>query len=199
MRISGKDLLSGISSLDLGALIDENPYLRGYLQGYLAEMHLVKTLRETPGVESVEKVPDSKDGHGDLRVVYKGVEVVIEAKSISSHGKKINPLTEEVQGKVCNKRTSRKKMITAQGSSFSTHYQDHHFDGLAISTFSLTGKWDFVYINSLFIPRCDSNDSLMKTSFYVGMLDTPGITSDVSLFLERITRLKSSHGRHPDH
>jgi hypothetical protein len=190
---SGLGLLEGITLKDLEGLLDENPFLRGYLQGYLAEMHLLRILASTPGVDSCRKVPDTQEGHGDIEVFFKGTRIVLESKCISSHGLRFEPLFECWSGRVVNKRTSCKEVVGTFGVTHSTHYTDAYFDGLAMCTFSLEGKWDFWFLEKALVPRVELGSNVLKTSFRVHPYETPGLTGDISLFLERIHRLKSTH------
>ena len=77
-------LLHGFTLDDLQELDDENPSLRGYLQGYLAERRLTHDLLCLPDVSRVTKIPDSDRRRGDLLVEYRGQEISIESKSLSS-------------------------------------------------------------------------------------------------------------------
>ena len=71
-------ILSEFSIDELEELIIENSSLRGYLQGYLAELALKKLIKSIPEVTKVVKIPDQNPEKGDFRIEYKGVSLTIE-------------------------------------------------------------------------------------------------------------------------
>lgn len=177
MLISGQDLLAGITLADLEELIDTNPSLRGYMHGYLAELHLQRILLQTPGVTFVEKIPDRSPAKGDFRVIYQGDTLTIEVKSLSSHALKEDYLNGGWNGKVSIKGTDS-KIINEEGD-MTTCLVRGEFDILAICTFSLTKTWDFKFIANKYLPSSTLYADRLSTTLTLNTINTPKLTDDV--------------------
>lgn len=180
------ELFSEFSPSEIADVINSNPSLRGYLQGYLAEVALQKKLRNLPGVESVVKIPDSKKIKADIEVMYKGTSITIEVKSLKTSSVRRNPLYDTWSGSVRINNTDRRKhLVDGIGIVESTHLTRGGFDILAISTYALNNSWEFLYIANEFLPSVSPlSPNTLKTSFVVDILETPNVTSNISLLLE---------------
>lgn len=171
--------------------MEENSSLRGYLQGYLAEMMLRRKLLSVDGVTSVTKIPDRDEEKGDLRVVYKGVPLTIEVKSLATSSVRIDPLNETWQGTVLVKNTDRRVLeVDGLGEVSSTSIIKGEFDVLAICCFAVRGSWDFMFIESRFLPEADMKPGLVQTKFSINPSLTAGLTYDPVKILESVNRRK---------
>jgi hypothetical protein len=183
---------------DLSGLVEENPYLRGYMQGYLSELKFQRKALLVPGVTSVDKLEDSGPERGDFAIGFKGSRLIIEVKSVSSRGVKEDLLNGGWWGTVLNKRTSTKSQLVAGSEDSptppSTHVLAGSFDGLAVCTYSVDGLWDFVYFKEAHLPRVDGNPGLLRTSMQINPLNTPLLQDNLETFLEDLhaSRVKIS-------
>ena len=180
-------LLSGFKTEDLQLLIDENPYLRGYIQGYLAESVLAARLRDLPGVSSVRKIPDADKLRGDLSVSYLGVDMVIECKSLASGVVRDDLLTGGVEVSVLCKNTDRRTIVVpGVGEVQSVNLPKGQFDILAICTYPITGEWGFLFMENKYLPEAENKPGFIKSRFIINTVSTPWLETDVSSVLNRV-------------
>lgn len=185
-------ILSGFTMDDIQELIDENSSLRGYLQGYLAERALKAQIIQIPGVESVIKIPDRDQEKGDFKVVYKGVPITIEAKSVMTDSIRSDVLSQTWQGSVMVKNTDKREVqVDGIGTITTTKLERGQFDILAICCFAVSGEWDFLFIENRFIPAADEGYNLLKTKFIVNPGTTPGVTNNLAKLLEKTLEIKA--------
>lgn len=183
--MASNSILQGFSISDVEEMISENPSLRGYLHGYLAERVLKKKLEAVPGVTSVAKIPDSVPEKGDFRVIYNSTPITIEVKSIATESVRENLLTQTWQGLVKIKNTDKRDIeVDGIGVISSSKLLKGQFDILAICCFAVSGEWDFVFIENKYIPE-DEIPGLLKTSFVINPADTPGLTNDIAKLLDK--------------
>jgi hypothetical protein len=177
-------LFTGFSMQDLEDMVDENPSLRGYIQGYLAERRLKTQIETLPYVTSVEKIKDQSDEKGDFRVIYKGMTLTVESKSVATDSVKEDLLTQTWQAKVRVKNSDRREVIIEGFGTINTSCLTRgQFDILAISCFAVSGEWDFLFIENRYLPGTDM-PGLMKTSFLINPSTTPCLTSNLPKLLE---------------
>jgi hypothetical protein len=189
--VSASTILSGIELADIQALMDENPSLRGYLQGYLAEMILRRKLLSVPGVEGIEKIPDRNEERGDLKIAYRNRPITMEVKSIATNSVRSDTMNETWQGTVLVKNTDRRLLeIDGLGEITSTNIIKGEFDILAICCFAVRGDWDFVFIESQYLPEPDTLPGLVKTKFSINPMLTAGLTHDPLKILEAVYKRK---------
>lgn len=188
-------ILSGFSKEEIEDVITENPSLRGYLQGYLAEVSLKKKLLSIEHVTEVTKIPDQAPEKGDLKVIYKGIPITIEVKSLLTKSVKADVLHDTWQGTVGIRNSdSREIDVEGLGTIKATNLLRGEFDVLAISCYAVSGEWDFVYMENEFIPPRDyCTPSLLKASFVVNPETTPCLESDLSIILSRVYDKKQSN------
>lgn len=189
-------ILSGFTMEDIQEMIDENSSLRGYLQGYLAERALKAQIQQIPGVESVTKIPDRDQEKGDFKVIYKGVPMSIEAKSVMSDSVREDVLTQTWQGAVLVKNTDKREVeVEGIGTITTTKLERGQFDILAICCFAVSGQWDFLFLENRFIPAADESHNLLKTRFTVNPGTTPGVTDNLVKLLEKTLEIKAQAQR----
>lgn len=185
-------ILNGFSMDDIQEMITENSSLRGFLQGYLAERALKKQILQIDGVSSVFKIPDRDAEKGDFKVVYKGVPVTIEVKSIATSSVKDDVLTQTWQGSVLVKNTDKREVtVDGIGTFQTTKLTRGQFDILAICCFAVSGTWDFMFIENRFIPAANESHDLLKTQFIINPSTTPGLTHDLVKLLEKTLEIKA--------
>lgn len=187
MIISGHDILKDITIANLEEMCDENPSFRGYLQGYLAERHLKTHLQNLAGVSFVGKIPDHHECKGDFSVVYLDTLFTVESKSIQSSGVKEDFINGGWQGSVQIKNTV--KQLEKDSAVTTSSVPRGQFDVLAVSTFPMTGSWDFQFIANKYLPNSTEYPGRLATSFVVNTLNTPKLTANI---LEVFDELKSS-------
>lgn len=187
-------ILSEFTEEEIDSVIYDNPNLRGYLQGYLAEVALKKQLMLLEDVTNVEKIPDRAVERGDLRVVYKGVPLTIEVKSIKTDSVKQDTLHDTWQGTVsCKSSDKRSIEVQGVGTVQSSSLIKGGFDILAISCYAVSGKWDFVFIDNEYLPPKDYQvPELIKTSFIINPETTPCLNTSMVDILEYVYNKKQS-------
>lgn len=189
-------ILSGFTMEDIQEMIDENSSLRGYLQGYLAERALKAQIQQIPGVESVTKIPDRDHEKGDFKVIYKGIPMSIEAKSVMTDSVREDVLTQTWQGAVLVKNTDKREVeVEGIGTITTTKLERGQFDILAICCFAVSGQWDFLFLENRFIPAADESHNLLKTRFTVNPGTTPGVTDNLVKLLEKTLEIKAQAQR----
>lgn len=174
--ISGRELLQDVTIEEIMEAVDENPSLRGFLQGYIAEIKLKKQLMSLEGIESVQKIPDRSPLKGDFMVEVGDKSVTIEVKSVSSHNAKEDFLNGGKTGKISLKRTDSTKLDNGE-----TTYclPKGEFDILAACMFPVTGKWEFQFINTKYLQESEKSPGRLSTTVHVSTHNTPMMKPDV--------------------
>lgn len=179
-------IIDGFTRDDLEELIDNNPYLRGYLQGYLAEAVLISRVKHLPHVDSVRKISDSDAMKGDLEVIYKGKPIIIECKSVSGSTVKVDPIGESWVGSVGIKN-SDSRFLSIDGTMVKTSsLEKGTFDILAISCFAVDQTWDFLYIENQYLPEKKDTPGFISTKFIVDPKSTACVVKSLSALLEKV-------------
>lgn len=175
----GSRILDGFSLEEVQGLADENPSLRGYLQGYLAELQLRRLLLSTPLVASAEKIPDSSLVKGDLLVSYQGESLRVEAKSLRSGSGSYNTLSQAWEGSVeCKSPGSRLIEVPGRGEIRATCIEEGRFDVLAVCTQPVTGEWSFLFAPEAFLPRAQDKPGFLQGKFRIDPYTSPGFFVD---------------------
>lgn len=188
-------ILSNFSKEEIDEVISENPSLRGYIQGYLAEVALKKQLLLLDNVTEVTKIPDKSEEKGDLKVIYKGLPITVEVKSLLTRSIKADTLHETWEGTVGIKNSDKRELqVEGLGTIHATNLVRGEFDVLAISCYAVSGLWDFVYMENEYIPPKNYDvPSLLKVSFTVNPETTPCLDLDLATILERVYVKKQSN------
>lgn len=186
-------ILSQFTNEELENVIRDNPSLRGYLQGYLAEVALMKYLVTLEGVSSVTKIPDQHKDKGDIRVTYKDQKVTIEVKSIASNSVREDVLNDTWEGKVQIKNTDKRKVeVEGIGIISSSSIIKGQFDILAVSCYAVSGQWDFLYMGNEYLPEKSSElPGFIKTSFIINPETTPCVTNNLTKLLDSVIAKRS--------
>lgn len=188
-------ILSEFTPEELDAVITENPSLRGFLQGYLAEVALKKQLLLIPEVTSVEKIPDQASEKGDLKVRYRDMDLTIEVKSIGTNTVKQDVLYDSWQGTVAVRSSDKKELeVEGVGRIRTSSIPRGGFDILAISCYAVSGKWEFMFMDNDNIPYRDfKTPNLLKSSFTINPETTPYLHSDILRILQIVYEKKKSN------
>lgn len=178
-------LLTDFTLTDVQQLADENPNLRGYIQGYLAESRLAQQLSLIEGVSRVVKIPDTDDLRGDLLVTYRDVDLTIECKSLASGILRQDALNDSWEASVLCKSTDRRTThVRGQASIQSVNLNKGEFDILSICTFPVTGRWEPLFILNRYLPERDGMPGLIKSRFIINTGTTPGLTDSAKRILD---------------
>lgn len=165
-----REVVRSCSQENLEELLLENPNLYGYLQGYLAEMHLAAQLRLLPGITSVKKIPDHSQRRGDLSILFNGREITLELKSLKTST--VEKTSFGWKGSVGCKNTDNRE-VEVEGKGFKCcNLEPEGFDILAICTLAATGSWTFKFMRNSDIPRSKIHPSLLSTVIPVKSNDT---------------------------
>lgn len=188
-------MLSDFTEEEIEHVINENPSLRGYLQGYLAEVAFKKQLSRLEHVTEVIKIPDQSPEKGDFKITYKGIPITIEVKSLLTKSIKADTLHDTWQGVVGIKNGDKRELeVEGYGVIRTMSLVRGGFDILAISCYAVSGKWDFVFMENEYIPPKDyNNPALLKVSFIVNPETTPCLDLDLATILERVYMKKQSN------
>ncbi len=187
-------ILSDFTQDELNEVIEENSSLRGYLQGYLAEVALKKQLLLLDDVSSVTKIPDQSLERGDLKVVYRGMSLTIEVKSIKTDSVRQDIMHDTWQGTVAVKSSDKREIeVEGLGIVRTSNLVRGGFDILAISCYAVSGNWDFVYMDNEYLPsKNSSNPDLIKTSFVINPETTPCLDMGIESILNYVYEKKRS-------
>lgn len=186
-------ILSKFSRVELDDLISVNPALRGYIQGYLGELSLMKQLYSVEGVSDICKIPDRDPMKGDISFKYGNTPITIEVKSLLSDSIRKDILNDTWSGRVLTKNTDKRVVnISKVGPVLTSAIFKGTFDILAISCYAVSHSWDFLYMANENMPEQSENTpGLVKTSFYVNPVTTPFITQDLLSLLDSVVLSKS--------
>jgi hypothetical protein len=142
-----------LSADELTLVIDENPSLRGFMSGYIAEFQLKKFLKRTPGISNIIKYDDhDRKKKNDISFIYKGHEFTIEVKSLQTNSIRKKD-TETKATFQCDASDSRTVKLPNGEEVVTTCLLVGEFDILAVNLFGFTGKWDYAFALNKDLPR----------------------------------------------
>lgn len=156
-----------LSAEDLTQIIDENPSLRGFMSGYVAEFQLRKILKKTPGITDIKKYDDhDRKKKSDVSFVYKGHEFTIEVKSLQTNSikGKEKKLVATFQ---CDASDSRTVRLPNGSEVITTCLLVGEFDILAVNLFGFTGKWDYAFALNKDLPTSSYKKYMSKQRKYL--------------------------------
>lgn len=142
-----------ITATELTEVVDANPSLRGMMLGYLAEVKLRNMWFDRSEVTKCHKYDDhDRRKKGDLVIVYKGKEFIIEAKSLQT-----NTVRHEGKiwsGKVQCDASDRRTIELPNGKKVDTTcLLVGEFDLLAVNLFAFENQWRFIFAKNSDLPR----------------------------------------------
>lgn len=144
----------GITVEELSKAILDNGSLRGMVFGYVAEVKLRKLLELNPHVSFITKEDDhNRQRKGDLRIVYRGHEFIVESKSLQTSSIKLLPNGSWI-GKSQVDGSDRRTVRFADGSSLETTLLlPGEFDVLAVNCFAFEEDWYWVFARNSDLPH----------------------------------------------
>ncbi len=141
---------------ELTIIVDENPSLRGFMLGYIAEYKLRALLMASQGVTNLEKPDDHARGKGkknDLILTYKGRDFSFEVKSLQTNSIKILE-DGTLFGKSQVDASDSREVTLPNGETLKTTcLVAGEFDILAINLFQFREQWDFAFVLNRDLPR----------------------------------------------
>ncbi|MHC4424606.1 MAG: restriction endonuclease [Planctomycetota bacterium] len=142
-----------ITATELTEVIDANPSLRGIMLGYLAEVKLRHMWFDRSEITKWYKYDDhDRRKKGDLVIIYKEKEFIIEAKSLQT-----NTVKHESgiwSGKVQCDASDRRTVELPNGKKMETTcLLVGEFDLLAVNLFAFEKDWRFVFAKNSDLPR----------------------------------------------
>jgi len=141
---------------ELTIIVQENPSLRGFMLGYIAEYKLRSLLTNNSDVSALEKPDDHARGKGaknDMLLVYKDRRFSFEVKSLQTHS--IKTLDDGAfLGKAQVDASDNREIELPNGETIKTTcLVIGEFDILAINLFQFREQWDFAFIRNRDLPR----------------------------------------------
>lgn len=185
-----------ITSEELTEVVDLNPSLRGMLFGYTAELKLRQYMDRNASVTSITKDDDyDRKKKGDLRIVYRGREFIIETKSLQTNSIKIEKDpdgAENFSGKAQCDASDRRTVTLPNGSTLNTTcLLVDEFDVLAVNIFGFLGEWRFLFALNKNLPRSkfrnytdEQRRHLLATLVPVTWPETGIFTTDLFVLLD---------------
>jgi hypothetical protein len=135
-------------------LLEENPSLRGMLQGYVAELKLKETVTSIAGVSYTEKFDDhNRKKKGDLYIIYRDKAFDLESKSVQSNSVKWDDNKKQWTGKAQVDASDRRTITLPNGSTLDTTLLLRgEFDILAVNCYAFENQWGFIYARNKDLP-----------------------------------------------
>lgn len=122
-----------LSETEVLNLIASARRLKMAVRGWVAEEHLVRTLRGVPGVDRCER--NDAEGQPDVNLIFTGVPLVIECKNV---------LRERYADGLA--RLDFQRTRASKGDPCSRFYAPADFDVVAACLHAVERKWIFCYV-----------------------------------------------------
>lgn len=187
-----------ITQTEFNELLSNNPSLRGFVFGYVAEVKCKEDVCSSSEIKYLGKYPDSdRTKKGDMWISYKDKVFSIECKSVLTSKVKYNSGSKMLIGRANVDGSDCRDITLPNGSVVRTCLmQRNEFDILAINCFAMTGKWDFVYIRNSDLPCSDSTKyteyekgCLISSSVYVSFPVQKPFYTDLKTLLDDTSNL----------
>jgi transcriptional regulator with XRE-family HTH domain len=177
---------------DFERLITENPSLRGFVIGYLAETKLREIISKDKRISGFKKYDDhDRTNKHDLVISYKGTEYSIEIKSLQTNTVK-KKSDENYEGKFQCDASDKRRIVLKTGEEVTTtclRFGD--FDIVAVNLFAFRGKWEFGFALNKDLPASEYSKypeelrvNLIKSIIPISMPFSKPFVSDISILLE---------------
>lgn len=146
-----------VTETELTSVVHENPSLRGYMLGYIAEHKVRDYLDKQPNLSVLHK-PDDHDRRGgsknDMIVNYRGSVFSFEVKSLQTNTIKYDAENGVYEGRAQVDASDRRPVTFPDGSTLQTTcLLAGQFDILALNLFQFREQWDFAFILNGYLPR----------------------------------------------
>lgn len=187
-----------VSLSQIERLIIDNPSLRGFLIGYLAEGKLQEMFERDKRVSSARKYDDhDRSRKHDLVVIYKGRAFSIEIKSLQTASVKPSTIAGiELEARFQCDASDRRKIKLKNGQEVETTcLQFGEFDILAVNLFAFRERWEFAFALNEELPSSEYKKypeairkNLIKSIIPITLPLQPPFVSDPFVLLERLHR-----------
>ena len=189
-----------MSIAELQDLLDNNPSMRGFVVGYLAESKVRTLLEKDLRISNAHKYDDhDRNKKSDLVVTYMGKEVSFEVKSLQTNTVRTSSTPGiEMEATFQCDASDRRTITLADGQQVETtclRYGD--FDIIAINLFAFHGKWEYAFALNHNLPHSNSNkypkeirDQLIKSSIKITWPLQEPFVSDPFLLLDELIALE---------
>jgi len=146
-----------VTEAELTSVIHENPSLRGFMLGYIAEHKVRDFLNRQPNLSVLHK-PDDHDRRGgsknDMIVKFMGREFSVEVKSLQTNTVSYDSENGVYKGGAQVDASDRRPVTLPDGSELQTTcLLAGQFDILAVNLFQFREQWDFAFILNGDLPR----------------------------------------------
>lgn len=184
---------------ELTEIVIGNPSLRGMLFGYVSEYKLKKLLLGEKRVTNIVKYDNhDRTKKGDLFIIYKGIEVIIEVKSLQTAT--IKEAEGVFSGKFQCDASDRRPVTLPNGNVLETTcLLVGEFDLLAVNLFEFQQEWRFVFARNKDLPRSqykrytpDQRQYLLATSMAVTWPPQPPFEDNPFHLLDEIVKERTS-------
>ena len=138
---------------ELGDMVVNNPSLRGFMVGYMAESKIRSYFLRNPEISDVYK-PDDHDRSNkcDIVLTYKNRQFTFEVKSLQTNSVKKTP--DGLAGTFQCDASDRRIIELPNGHHVNTtNLKFGDFDIVAINLFAFTGNWDYAFALNRDLPQ----------------------------------------------
>jgi hypothetical protein len=184
-----------LSDEELTTIIDENPSLKGFLFGYVAEFKLRALFRNNPLVTEIIKSDDhDRRRKNDLTLLYKGRLFSVEVKSLQTQSIRRDLVTGQMSGVAQVDASDKRQVTLPDGSKIATTcLLRGEFDLLAINLFQFRQRWEFAFILNRDLPSSRfrsytpfQQQMLLATTIRVTLPLTPPFHEEPFVLLDSI-------------
>lgn len=187
---------------DLTDLINDNPSLRGFIMGYLAEHKIRKFLSNDSRISNPRKFDDhDRSNKHDLVATYKGKDYSFEFKSLQTNSiKRLEDGT--CQGMFQCDASDRREIVLEDGRSVATTcLKFGDFDIIGVSMFFFNNKWEYAFALNRDLPCSkfkkypeEIRSQLIKSLIPISMPLEPPFVHDPFILLEKLHKENERSG-----
>lgn len=144
---------------ELGDMVVNNPSLRGFMVGYMAESKIRSYFLRHPEISNVFK-PDDHDRSNkcDIVLTYKNRQFTFEVKSLQTNS--VKKTISGLKGTFQCDASDRRIIELPNGHRVNTtNLKFGDFDIVAINLFAFTGNWDYAFALNRDLPMATPGKS----------------------------------------
>lgn len=143
-----------LKNTELNEIVNTNPSLRGFLFGYVGEYKLRHFLSLDKSITELIKYDNhDRKKKSDIVIMYKGVPIAIEVKSLQTNTIKENKEGTFIARFQCDASDSRNVTLPTGEVLKTTCLVVDEFDLLAVNIFGFCNKWVFAFAKNRDLPR----------------------------------------------
>jgi len=140
---------------ELEEILTAGPSLRGFLFGYVAEYKLKKLLLSNDRIKQIGKYDNhDRSKKGDVVLVYNGIEISVEVKSLQTHTIKEERGFKKARFQ-CDASDRRRVKLPYGRYIETTCLLVDEFDILAVNLFGFCKEWVFAFALNTDLPRSE--------------------------------------------